>query len=165
MAPSGGRYSTAHAIPPLTGPLLKIFTHILVTTVGVKALQLHGGDVALAYAFGVAIDIDHVLKLPYYLKAVGLEEKQLGYYWRSSLQEPVGFFWIVPLCFFLGTYIPALFYFLHLCLDYSVRFEKMPLYPYSKWVARGWLIDMKDNTKELIVFVTFACLLIALYVR
>lgn len=144
---------------------MKIFTHILVTTVGVKLLHLHGAEVPLAYAFGVAIDIDHLIKLPFYLKAVGLKEKKLGYYWRSSLQEPVGLLWIVPLCFFLNTYVPALFYVMHLCLDYSVRFEKLPLYPYSKWVARGWLIDVADNTKELIVFVTFACLLIALFVR
>lgn len=144
---------------------MTIFTHILVTTVGVKLLHLHGAEIPLAYAFGVAIDIDHVIKLPYYLKAVGLKEKQLGYYWRSSLQEPVGFFWIIPLCFLLGTYVPALFYFMHLCLDYSVRFEKMPLYPYSKWVARGWLINVPDKTKEICVFASALCLLIALFVR
>lgn len=144
---------------------MTIFTHILVTTIGVKALHLHGAEIPLAYAFGVAIDIDHVIKLPYYLKAVGLKEKKMGYYWRSSLQEPVGLFWIIPLCFFIGSWVPALFYGMHLCLDYSVRFEKMPLYPYSKWVTRGWLTNVPDKTKEICVFATGLCLLIFLFVR
>src|SRR2546425_6284509 len=41
-----------------------------------------------AFAFGCGIDIDHLLKLPFYLKSVGFKDRR-GYYWRSSLQEPV----------------------------------------------------------------------------
>ena len=135
---------------------MKLPTHVLATTLGVKALGLHGGDVALAFAFGCGIDIDHLLKLPLYLKSVGFKDRR-GYYWRSSLQEPVALLWIVPLSIFLGTVIPIVFFVIHIAMDYSVRFEKMPFYPYSPYVTRGWLLGLSDNLKEGVLFVLLAC--------
>jgi len=128
-----------------------IVTHFLATTLGVQALGLEGRDKVLAYAFGMGVDIDHTVKLPFYLRAVGLRDKR-GYYWRSSLQEPVALLWIVPLCVFLGTLLPIIFFSIHVAMDYSVRFEKMPLYPYSPWVTRGWLTGIPDKLKEGILF-------------
>lgn len=130
---------------------MTIVTHFLATTLGVQALGLEGRDKVLAYAFGMGVDIDHAVKLPFYLRAVGLRDKR-GYYWRSSLQEPVALLWIVPLCLFLGTLLPILFFSIHVAMDYSVRFEKMPFYPYSPWVTRGWLTGVPDKVKEGIVF-------------
>lgn len=135
---------------------MKLPTHVLATTLGVKALGLHGGDVALAFAFGCGVDIDHLLKLPFYLRSVGLKDRR-GYYWRSSLQEPVALLWIIPLCFFLGTIVPIVFFTIHVAMDYSVRFEKMPFYPYSPLVTRGWLLGLSDNVKEGVLFVLLAC--------
>jgi len=129
-----------------------IVTHFLATTLGVQAMGLEGRDRVLAYAFGMGVDIDHAVKLPFYLRAVGLRDKR-DYYWRSSLQEPVALLWIVPLCVFLGTLLPILFFSIHVAMDYSVRFEKMPFYPYSPWVTRGWLTSIPDKVKEGIVFV------------
>ena len=131
-------------------------THILVTFAGVQALHLTGRERVLAFLFGCCVDVDHIIKAPFYLKAIGLQNKK-DYYWRSSLQEPVALLWIVPLCIALGTYVPALFFCIHVAMDYSVRFEKMPLYPYSPWVTRGWLTNVPDKTKELIVFLAAAC--------
>jgi hypothetical protein len=116
----------------------------------------------LAYAFGMGVDIDHVVKAPFYLRAVGLRDKR-GYYWRSSLQEPVALLWIVPLCVFLGSVVPLLFFTIHVAMDYSVRFEKMPLYPYSTWVTRGWLVAMPDRVKEGTLFVLLLAGFAALY--
>ena len=130
---------------------MTIVTHFLATTLGVQALGLEGRDKVLAYAFGMGVDIDHAVKLPFYLRAVGLRDKR-GYYWRSSLQEPVALLWIVPLCLYLGTLLPILFFSIHVAMDYSVRFEKMPFYPYSPWVTRGWLTGVPDKVKEGIVF-------------
>ena len=130
---------------------MTIVTHFLATTLGVQAMGLDGQDRVLAYAFGMGVDIDHAVKLPFYLRAVGLRDKR-GYYWRSSLQEPVALLWIVPLCVFLGTLLPILFFSIHVVMDYSIRFEKMPFYPYSPWVTRGWLTSIPDKVKEGIVF-------------
>jgi len=141
---------------------MKLVTHVLATTAGVQALHLQGRDALLAFAFGVAIDVDHAIKAPFYLKAIGWKNK-LGFYWRSSLQEPVALLWIVPLCFFLHTWIPIPFFLFHLAMDYSVRFEKMPFYPYSTYVTRGWLLGISDGLKEGILFGLLVCTNLLLY--
>lgn len=135
---------------------MTIFTHILATTLGVQAMGLHGRQAVLAYAFGVAVDIDHVIKAPFYLRSVGMRNEK-GYYWRSSLQEPVAFLWIIPLCLALGTAVPALFFGVHLMMDYAVRYEKMPWYPYRLTVTRGVLTTVPDATKEIALAAVLAC--------
>jgi hypothetical protein len=141
---------------------MTIVTHILATTLGAQALGLEGQDRVLAYAFGIGVDIDHAVKAPFYLRAIGLKD-QRGYYWRSSLQEPVALLWIAPLCFFLGTMVPILFFAIHVAMDYSVRFEKMPFYPYSPYVTRGWLVNVPDKVKEGVLFSVLLVLNVALY--
>ena len=141
---------------------MTIFTHILATTLGAQALELRGGQLALAYAFGVGVDVDHAVKAPFYLRAVGLHDRR-GYYWRSSLQEPVALLWIVPLSVFLGTVVPIVFFAIHVALDYSVRFEKMPFYPYSPWVTRGWLTGISDKLKEGVLFLVLAVANVLVY--
>ncbi len=134
---------------------MTIVTHALATTLGVRVLKLTGSDVLLAYIFGVGVDIDHAIKLPFFWKA-GLR-KERGYYWRTSLQEPVALLWIVPLCLFLGTWVPALFFLIHLAMDYSVGYEKMPWYPYSPLVTQGFLVGVSDKAKEAILIVVLLC--------
>ena len=134
---------------------MTIVTHVLATTLGVRVLKLTGSDAALAYVFGVGVDIDHVIKAPFYWRA-GLR-KERGYYWRTSLQEPVALLWIIPLCFFLGTWVPALFFLVHLAMDYSVGYEKMPWYPYSPLVTQGFLVGVSDKAKEAILIVILLC--------
>jgi hypothetical protein len=142
---------------------MKIGTHFLATTLGVQALGLTGQERLLAYTFGMAIDVDHLIKAPFYLRAVGLEDKR-GYYWRSSLQEPIALLWVLPVCYFLGTIVPAVFFLIHVAMDYSVSFEKMPFYPYSARVTRGWLTSVSDKTKERVLFTVLLALNLALYV-
>ena len=127
---------------------MSIITHVLATTLGVKLFHLGGRNAVLAYLFGVAVDIDHLIKAPYYLRAVGLRSEK-DYYWRSSLQEPVALLWIVPLSLLLGTWVPVFFFLVHVGMDYLVRYEKMPWYPFSTNITRGWLIGVPDRIKEL----------------
>src|SRR3989449_9340240 len=141
---------------------MTIVTHILATTLGVQAMQLDGREAALAYAFGVGVDVDHAIKAPSYLKHVGLRDRR-GYYWRSSLQEPVALLWIIPLALLLHSIVPVLFFAIHVAMDYSVRFEKMPLYPYSPWVTRGWFTTLSDKAKDWTLFATALCLNALLY--
>lgn len=141
---------------------MTIVTHFLATTLGVQAMGLEGREELLAYAFGMGVDVDHAVKAPFYLKAVGLRDKR-GYYWRSSLQEPVALLWIVPLCVFLGSVVPIVFFAIHVAMDYSVRFEKMPFYPYSGFVTRGWLTRIPDKVKEGVLFAALLVANVALY--
>jgi len=91
-----------------------------------------------------------VVKAPFYLRAVGLRDRR-GYYWRSSLQEPVAFLWILPLSLLLGSVVPLVCFAAHLLMDYSVRYEKLPFYPYSRYVTRGWLLGIPDRRKEAVL--------------
>jgi hypothetical protein len=141
---------------------MTIFTHFLATTLGVQALGLEGQDKVLAYAFGMGVDVDHAVKAPFYLRAVGLKNKR-DYYWRSSLQEPVALLWVIPLALFFGTIVPVLFFAIHVAMDYSVRFEKMPFYPYSAYVTRGWLVNIPDKVKEAVLFTLLLAANIAIY--
>lgn len=143
---------------------MTIFTHILATTLGVQLGGLHGRDVALAYAFGVAVDADHAVKAPYYLRSGGFE-RRIGYYWRSSLQEPVALLWVIPLAVALRTLVPVVFLAIHIAMDYSVRYEKMPFYPYSTWVTRGWLVSIPDWVKEAALAAVLLCLNVLLFLR
>lgn len=134
---------------------MTIFTHILATTAVVQAMQLRDPkQITLAFLFGVAVDVDHAVKAPFYLRAVGLRDRR-GYYWRSSLQEPVAFLWILPLSILLGSVVPIICFSIHLLMDYSVKYEKLPFYPYSRYVTRGWLLGISDRRKEAVVAAGF----------
>ncbi|HEX4346639.1 MAG TPA: hypothetical protein VHZ73_03665 [Vicinamibacterales bacterium] len=143
---------------------MTIATHFLATTLGVQAAGLTGETRVLAYTFGLGCDLDHFVKLPFYYRTVGMRDER-GYYWRSSLQEPVALLWIVPLCYYFGTLVPAIFFTIHVLMDYSVRFEKMPFYPYSKYVTRGFLLSFSDGAKEAVLATVLLALNVALFFR
>jgi hypothetical protein len=138
---------------------MTILPHLLLTTLGVQALGLHGTDVVLAYSFGYGVDlIDHPIKLPLYLRKNG-KKNEKHYHWRTPLQEPVALLWIIPLSFYLGTAVPALFFVSHVFLDYCVSYEKRPLYPFSPWSTEGFFQGISDAKKEI-----FTCVVTGLFV-
>ena len=141
---------------------MTIFTHILLTTVGVQALGLQGTDLALAYGFGVALDVDHAVKLALYLKKNGLKNEK-HYHWRTSLQEPVSLLWILPLSFFLKSIIPVIFFLPHLLLDYLMSYEKRPLFPFHSVITRGFFPKVSDGLKEIITVILLVCLNLVLF--
>jgi hypothetical protein len=75
----------------------------------------------------------------------------------------VALLWILPLSYFLGTIVPVVFFAIHVAMDYSVRFEKMPFYPYSAYVTRGWLTGISDKVKERVLFTLLLVLNIVVY--
>ena len=134
---------------------MTILPHLALTTLGVQALGLEGKDIALAYAFGYGIDLaDHPIKLPLYLRKNGRKNEK-HYHWRTPLQEPVALLWIVPLSVWLGTAVPALFFFSHFALDYMVSYEKRPFAPFSDWSTEGVLRGYSDASKEVVL--TLGC--------
>jgi hypothetical protein len=141
---------------------MTIFTHILLTTAGAQALGLHGTELVLAYGFGVAVDVDHLVKLPLYLKKNGLKNEKF-YHWRTSLQEPISLLWILPLSIFLRTVVPVIFFIPHLLLDYLVSYEKRPLFPFHSVTTRGFLPNVSDGLKEIITVIILVCLNLFLF--
>jgi hypothetical protein len=144
---------------------MTLVPHLLLTSLGVQALGLHGQDVALAYTFGYGIDlVDHPIKLPLYLKKNGRANEK-HYHWRTPLQEPVALLWIIPLSVYLGTPVPALFFVSHVLLDYMVSYEKRPFYPFSTYSTEGILTRFSDTRKEIWVSVCSVIIMAAIGYR
>jgi hypothetical protein len=142
---------------------MTILPHLLLTTVGVQALGLEGKDIVLAYTFGYGVDlVDHPIKLPLYLKKNGRKNEK-HYHWRTPFQEPVALMWIIPLSFYLGTIVPALFFISHVALDYCVSYEKRPFYPFSTYATEGAFRSYSDTSKEIWVCAFSAVLIAVLY--
>ncbi len=142
---------------------MTVLSHILLTTAGVQALGLEGADLFLAYGFGVGVDLDHLVKAPLYYSKHKVQ-KERHYHWRTSLQEPVSFLWIVPLSIFLRTPVPLIFFLLHMFLDYFMSYEKMPFFPYSRWKTRGFLVSVTDSRKEVLTIVFLVCTILLLLI-
>ncbi|MGA2623970.1 MAG: hypothetical protein ABSF91_08970 [Bacteroidota bacterium] len=141
---------------------MTIIPHLLLTTLGVQVLGLEGKDIVLAYSFGYGVDIvDHPIKLPLYLKKNGRKNEK-HYHWRTPLQEPIALLWIVPLSFYLGTFVPAIFFTAHVFLDYCASYEKRPLYPFSMYSTEGFFPKFSDTIKEVWVCVCCGVLCFAL---
>lgn len=137
---------------------MTIIPHLLLTTLGVQVLQLHGSDVVLAYAFGYGIDlVDHPIKLPLYLKKNGTKNEK-HYHWRTPLQEPVALLWIVPLSVYLASVVPVVFFISHLLLDYMISYEKRPFFPFHPYATKGILPKVSDGLKEWAVVIVVGAL-------
>lgn len=135
---------------------MTIIPHLLLTTVGAQAMGLDGQDLVLAYVFGYGVDlVDHPIKFPLYFKKNRFRNEK-NYHWRTPLQEPVALLWIVPLCVYLGSFVPALFFLSHVLLDYLVQYEKRPFFPFSTFATQGFLSQLSDGRKELAVSIVSA---------
>jgi hypothetical protein len=135
--------------------------HTLLIVLGVQALSLHGGDVALAFLFGVGADLDHLVKVPQYINKHGFK-KVRRYNWRTPLQEPVSLLWIIPLSVYISSYVPIVFFIGHLLLDYCVSYIKKPLFPFLNYETRGFLSKTDNTKKDTFVEVISASFLICL---
>jgi membrane-bound metal-dependent hydrolase YbcI (DUF457 family) len=122
---------------------LNAIAHILVTLVFARVGNLSGIDIFLALLFGVAIDLDHLIKVPLYIKQNGL--KVVRYWnWRTSFQEPVSYLWIIPLCIYFQTWVPVFFFTTHIVLDYLMSYEKQPFYPFSDFKIPNMKVKIDD---------------------
>ena len=165
---------------------MSILPHILITTAGVHALGLEGNDVLLAYIFGVAQDLDHLIKVPLYgrkfrnkeyaisegrphivkkveskehtYEVLGLGSKRY-YTWRTPLQEPIALLWVIPLSFYVGSAIPVVFFLLHLFLDYLADYPKFPLFPFSFHSTTGPLTGSRIGLKEMAINLVSLCII------
>lgn len=124
-------------------------------------MGLGQNEIVLAYIFGVAIDLDHLVKVYPYLKENGWGVKRY-FNWRTSLQEPVSLLWIVPLSIYLSSMIPVVFFMGHMLLDYCLSYIKQPFYPFSNWKTRGFFSNVQNHKKDVIIEAVTIFLLICL---
>ena|SRR3989338_11596074 len=114
-------------------------THILVVAAGVQLLGLEGLDAMWAYVFGVAVDLDHAVKVPAYINRIGWKRKK-HYNWRTSLQEPVSLLWVVPFSIAVRSAVPSVFF-----------------------VTKGIWLGRSDKLKEIVVAAMFGCINLLLW--
>tara|TARA_Y100000310_G_scaffold219247_1_gene220635 strand:- start:843 stop:1244 length:402 start_codon:yes stop_codon:yes gene_type:complete len=123
-----------------------------------KYLDLSFYEFVLAFIFGVLVDIDHFLKIPIFVKLKNFRTiRHLN--WRTPLQEPVSYLWVVPLSVFIGSYVPVVFFSLHLVLDYIVSFQKKPFFPFSNFRIK----NTKKYTRDVVSQVMVSLICIILY--
>jgi membrane-bound metal-dependent hydrolase YbcI (DUF457 family) len=128
------------------------FTHLLLVLVLIKFLALAKTEIVYALAFGVFIDFDHVFKLPMYVKYFVKNKKNVTFkdFWnspsdavtvntRSFVQEPVFLLFVIPFSVLVKSFIPLLFFGLHVFLDYLTFAAKKPFYPFSNYSCRGFV--------------------------
>tara|TARA_Y100000310_G_scaffold337076_1_gene423202 strand:- start:85 stop:504 length:420 start_codon:yes stop_codon:yes gene_type:complete len=137
---------------------MNTFTHILSVLVLGKYLDLSFYEFVLAFIFGVLVDIDHLLKIPIFIKLKNFRTiRHLN--WRTPLQEPISYLWVVPLSIFIGSYVPVVFLSLHLVLDYMTSFQKKPFFPFSNFKIK----NTKRYTRDIVSQVVVSLICIILY--
>lgn len=108
-------------------PLLPMLTttHLAVTVLICLMLNLNQDEWFIALLFGVMIDADHIFGTPRYVSHNGWGallrrswDDGSGATWKSLLHYPVGSFVVLPLSTGWRYLLPALFWALHLELDY-----------------------------------------------
>lgn len=117
---------------------MNIIAHIFLTLILVDIMNLTGLNLGLAFLFGVLVDIDHLFKIPSYLKKYGFKFVK-GHHFRTFIQEPIILIVLIPLCFIFKNYVPILFFVAHLVLDYVMEYEKKPFGFLSEYTVRGFV--------------------------
>lgn len=108
-------------------------THLAITTIIAKGMNVSGINLWLAYIFGVGIDIDHLF--------VGFNRLKDKKFWKSDstkcdhtwLHEPVGLLMVAIFSLLIKNWIPLIFYSIHFFIDQIIlRAKNKPFLPFSK---------------------------------
>jgi len=143
-------------------------SHIAVTEILCRVLNLSGTNYLLAHLFGWGVDIDHIFtQFRHFVQEIkeGIKkskrrqilEKFFPHRWilfldrfvkrrsevaepRSWIQEPMGIILILVLSVIIRNYVPVLFLFIHFLMDSIMRFTKYPFSPITKRLKfKGWI--------------------------
>lgn len=117
---------------------MNFVAHTLLTLILISFMHVTGTNVFLAIAFGVLLDIDHIFKIPGYIRKNGFKYVH-NYPFRSFVQEPVLFAILIPFCFVFDNFIPLIFFSSHLFLDYLMDYDKRPFGFLSEYTVKGFV--------------------------
>ena len=139
---------------------MNFLIHLGYTLVLSRILYLDYPELILALIFGVFLDFDHIFR---YIPKLINEKKLLptNTYMKTFIQEPVFYPVILVLSFILKTYIPLIFFTLHLVLDYPFVNNNRPLYPLNNFEIKGifnfktkvyWIFTISSIIFFIIIF-------------
>lgn len=105
-------------------------SHLLATLLGCALFSLvrplAPREWALALAFGVVIDLDHLLQLPRYVATHGWGDltpaaiSRWGGEWQGFMHAPWALLIVLPAMFVFGSWMPLAAWALHMALDFVV---------------------------------------------
>ncbi|MEK7158144.1 MAG: hypothetical protein AAB733_01030 [Patescibacteria group bacterium] len=150
---------------------MNIVAHAAATTLVARWLHLEGGDLLLAYVFGILPDLDHVAKVRAYRKTFQqcLQEERKhdelhrrsslqrcrrlilrhlnnhDFVWRTWIQELTGLLVVFPVSFLLRSRVPLLFFLLHFLMDLVMAYPKRPFWPFASTTVRGWISSFRTE--------------------
>lgn len=102
-------------------------------------------DWLLAAAFGVLIDLDHLLQFPGYLLAHGLQGLdpqamlQHGAAWQGFMHRWWAGFIVLAACVAFRSYVPAAFWLLHMFQDFVIATRYVRFGSPTEWAIVGAL--------------------------
>jgi hypothetical protein len=115
---------------------MHILVHLIWTLVPSLLMNLDPFNFFLALVFGVLIDLDHIIPLiPYAIK-----NKTLFYtnkYIKTPVQEIIFSPVIILICVFAKTWVPLVFFLIHIILDYLFASINRPFSPFSKFEIKA----------------------------
>ncbi|MFH1211641.1 MAG: hypothetical protein V1659_01800 [Candidatus Woesearchaeota archaeon] len=133
--------------------------HVLFTIGLIKVFNITTNyEIMLAFIFGVLVDIDHLIRLPEYIRKNGWHVVH-HWHFRTSIQEPFSYIWVIPLCILLDSWVPFVFFTGHLILDYVMSYEKTPLWPISRLS-----FDVHSHRKDWIAQLVASAISVALMI-
>lgn len=103
-------------------------------------------DWLLAVAFAVLIDLDHLLQLPGYLLANGVQGLdprtmlQQGAAWQGFMHRSWAAFLVLGACLAFRSYVPAAFWLLHMTQDFVVATRYVHFGSPTEWAIVGALL-------------------------
>ncbi len=106
------------------GEGLLALTHLFIVILLVRQLELDRNEAMLGMLFGVLIDVDHLLGIPDFVSANGVEnltntESLLtaDVQWKSALHSPMAVLIVAPISASFRLAVPLLFWGTHVVLD------------------------------------------------
>ena len=127
-------------------------SHLLATVAGCAILSrvrpLRRTEWLLALAFGVAIDLDHLLQIPAYVATHSWSDMTpakiaaWGGAWQGFMHTPWALVTVVPACVAFRSLVPAAFWALHLVQDFVVARHLVVYGSATEWAIVGALLAL-----------------------
>lgn len=115
---------------------MNIIVHLIWTVLPSVAMHLDKRDFILALVFGVLIDLDHIIPLiPYAIKNKKIFYS--GIYIKTPVQEAIFAPVIALISLYFRTWVPIIFFSIHIVLDYLFASVNRPFSPFSKFELRA----------------------------
>lgn len=140
-----------------------ITSHFFATTLLAHALSLDKIELVYAYLFGVILDIDHLISSKNrheFLRNGGWKGKNQTNL-HTIVHEPIFGFFVLLFSILINSFVPLLFWSLHIFMDSLAISSKQPLRPFRGKTYRYGLIRSPSRLEWILSSVACAAMMLA----